>query len=76
VTRRRKGELGSSAALQKPAQNLPKDSQTWKSAPRRARDSSGKSANDIVPLSEDQGYDELIEFLVEEAVRAWKADNS
>jgi hypothetical protein len=76
VSPRRKRELGSSAAQHKLVQNLPKDSQTWKCAPERPRDSSGESANDVVPLSEDQGYDQLIDFLVEEAVRAWKADNS
>jgi hypothetical protein len=76
VTRRRKGELGSSAVAKKPEQNSPKDSQTCKCAPQRPRDSTGESANDVVPLTEDQGYDQLIDFLVEEAVRAWKADNS
>jgi hypothetical protein len=75
VSRRRKGDLGSSAAPQKPGQNLSKDSQTCKCAPERPRDSSGESATDVVSLSEDQGYEQLIDFLVEEAVRAWKADN-
>ncbi|HKO47441.1 MAG TPA: hypothetical protein VJV79_06945 [Polyangiaceae bacterium] len=72
---RRKGQRGNSSALQKPDKNLSKDSQTCKCAPEAPRDSSGESANDVVPLGEDQGYDELIDFLVEEAVRAWKADN-
>ena len=72
---RRKGQLGNSSALQKPDKNLSKDSQTCKCAPERPRDSSGESATDVVSLSEDQGYEQLIDFLVEEAVRAWKADN-
>lgn len=72
---RRKREPGGSAAEQKRDANLPAGSQTWKCAPEPARDSSGESANDVEPLGEDQGYDELIDFLVEEAVRAWKSDN-
>jgi len=76
VSPRQRGNAGSAAALKKNGQKLPARSRHLEPSPERPRDSSDGSAIDVVPLCDEQGYDELIAFLVEEAVRAWKAENS